>query len=116
MSLYILTPHTLTSLCFKELIYSSRSHFSGGALIYGSAGTILYDPTEWIRRESSQDRRFIVVTGNYRVNIFGFLAGSDLASEDEDGLSGNYGQSVARIKILEIVLLCILMKMKCSCS
>ncbi|KAG0152571.1 hypothetical protein CROQUDRAFT_650017 [Cronartium quercuum f. sp. fusiforme G11] len=63
----------------------------GGGLMQGSSSTCLYDPTEWIRREAAEGRKFIVVTGNYRVNIFGFLAGSELAAEDEDGLSGNYG-------------------------
>ncbi|KAG0145448.1 hypothetical protein CROQUDRAFT_45779 [Cronartium quercuum f. sp. fusiforme G11] len=63
----------------------------GGALTNGSGSTCIYDPTEWIRREATKNCKFIVVTGNYRVNIFGFLAGSELAAEDEDGLSGNYG-------------------------
>ncbi|KAH9814468.1 carboxylesterase [Melampsora americana] len=63
----------------------------GGALLYGSACMSIYDPTEWIRREATEGRKFIVVTGNYRVNLFGFLSSSELAAQDEDGLSGNYG-------------------------
>ncbi|EGG05225.1 carboxylesterase [Melampsora larici-populina 98AG31] len=63
----------------------------GGALLNGSACVSMYDPTEWIRREAAEGRKFIVVTGNYRVNLFGFLSSSELAAQDEDGLSGNYG-------------------------
>ncbi|EGG05224.1 carboxylesterase [Melampsora larici-populina 98AG31] len=63
----------------------------GGALLYGSACLSLYDPTEWIRREAAEGQKFIVVTGNYRLNLFGFLSSSELAAQDEDGLSGNYG-------------------------
>ncbi|KAA1064193.1 hypothetical protein PGTUg99_006648 [Puccinia graminis f. sp. tritici] len=51
----------------------------------------MYDPTEWIRREATKGHKFIVVTGNYRTNLLGFLASSDLAQEDPDGMAGNYG-------------------------
>jgi carboxylesterase type B len=52
----------------------------------------MYDPTEWVRREASKGNKFIVVTGNFRMNLLGFLACSDLAEEDPDGLAGNYGK------------------------
>ncbi|EGG05226.1 carboxylesterase [Melampsora larici-populina 98AG31] len=64
----------------------------GGALLYGNSSESIYDPTEWIRREAAEGRKFIVVTGNYRVNIFGFLSSSEMTAQDEDGLSGNYGE------------------------
>jgi hypothetical protein len=41
----------------------------GGSLNNGSAHKFFYDPTEWIR--ASPDQPFIMVTGNYRTNIFG---------------------------------------------
>ncbi|GAA6013666.1 hypothetical protein JCM10207_004809 [Rhodosporidiobolus poonsookiae] len=63
----------------------------GGALNNGTADRFFYDPTEWIRDGAKRGQRCIVVTGNYRTNIFGFLAHSDLASEDPAGLCGNYG-------------------------
>lgn len=48
----------------------------GGSLNHGSSSSFIYDPTEWIRRSNSnQDekdsQKFIVVTLEYRTNIFG---------------------------------------------
>jgi len=63
----------------------------GGALLSGCSSIEMYDPTEWVRREASQGRNFIVVTGNFRTNLVGFLASKDLVHEDPDGLAGNYG-------------------------
>ncbi|PLW33938.1 hypothetical protein PCANC_20798 [Puccinia coronata f. sp. avenae] len=63
----------------------------GGGLLHGCSSIPVYDPTEWIRREASNGRKFIVVTGNHRTNLLGFLASSDLAEEDPEGLAGNYG-------------------------
>ncbi|PLW10993.1 hypothetical protein PCANC_24199 [Puccinia coronata f. sp. avenae] len=63
----------------------------GGALLHGCSSIEMYDPTEWVRREASKGNKFIVVTGNFRMNLLGFLACSDLAEEDPDGLAGNYG-------------------------
>ena len=42
------------------------------------------------------------MTGNYRVNIFGFFSGPDVLADSEDGLSGNYGLYDA-VKIFEWV-------------
>lgn len=58
----------------------------GGSWKDGAASGLVYDPTNLVR---SAGRPMIVVTLNYRVNIFGFLASKDLV--DEDGLVGNYG-------------------------
>ncbi|GAA5980054.1 hypothetical protein JCM11641_008272 [Rhodosporidiobolus odoratus] len=63
----------------------------GGALNNGTADRFLYDPTEWIRDGTMRGQRCIVVTGNYRTNILGFIAHDDLAKEDKDSLCGNYG-------------------------
>ncbi|KNZ45791.1 hypothetical protein VP01_77g5 [Puccinia sorghi] len=63
------------------------------ALLHGCSSVTTYDPTEWVRREASKGRKFIVVTGNIRTNLVGFLASNDLIQEDPDGLAGNYGKS-----------------------
>ncbi|GAA5944766.1 hypothetical protein JCM10213_009214 [Rhodosporidiobolus nylandii] len=63
----------------------------GGALNNGTSDRFFYDPTEWVRDGKARGQRCIVVTGNYRTNIFGFLAHSDLSREDASGLCGNYG-------------------------
>ncbi|EFP83441.2 uncharacterized protein PGTG_08627 [Puccinia graminis f. sp. tritici CRL 75-36-700-3] len=65
----------------------------GGSLEGGSSDSAIYDPTEWIRRESHEGRNFIVVTGNYRCGIFGFMACQDLVEDDSEDLAGNYGQA-----------------------
>ncbi|GAA5991793.1 hypothetical protein JCM10908_001144 [Rhodotorula pacifica] len=70
----------------------------GGALNNGTSGKFLADPTEWIRDGANPvegggeaPQRCIVVSGNYRTNIFGFCASEDLAEEDPQGLCGNHG-------------------------
>ncbi|BGP42356.1 hypothetical protein JCM10449v2_006361 [Rhodotorula kratochvilovae] len=63
----------------------------GGALNNGDAGRFFYDPTELVRDGAARGQRAIVVTLNYRTNIFGFCASEDLAEEDPHGLCGNYG-------------------------
>ncbi|KAI5476522.1 carboxylesterase type B [Pseudohyphozyma bogoriensis] len=63
----------------------------GGSFSIGSSERFYYDPTEWIRRSVADGQKFIVVTGNYRTNIFGFFSTPDLAAEDPEGLCGNYG-------------------------
>lgn len=55
----------------------------GGALETGSGDT--YDPTGLV------NEGVIVVTINYRLGVLGFLSHPDLADEDENGYSGNYG-------------------------
>lgn len=69
---------------------------SGGSLNNGNSSTYLYDPTEWIRRGTSltpggANQKFIVVTLEYRTNIFGFYASPETAARDPKGLAGNYG-------------------------
>jgi hypothetical protein len=78
---------------------------SGGGLLHGCSSIPVYDPTEWIRREASNGRKFIVVTGNHRTNLLGFLASSDLAEEDPEGLAGNYGESTAGNGCLQVLSL-----------
>lgn len=63
----------------------------GGSLNNGSADKFLYDPTEWIRDSQAEGQKFIVVSGNYRTNIFGFFSNNDVLAADPQGLSGNYG-------------------------
>ncbi|KAK8845288.1 hypothetical protein IAR55_006001 [Kwoniella newhampshirensis] len=61
----------------------------GGGLNVGHAGVFVHDPTELIRYSESLSKPMIVVTFNYRLNIFGFLDHPDLAAET--GVAGNYG-------------------------
>ncbi len=57
----------------------------GGGLTSGSASQPLYDGTKMARKG------VVVVTINYRVGPFGFLAHPELSRESEHGSSGNYG-------------------------
>jgi len=57
----------------------------GGSLVGGSSKEALYDGTRMA------ERGVIVVTINYRVGVFGYLAHPELSAESPDGVSGNYG-------------------------
>lgn len=57
----------------------------GGGFVSGSGTVPLYDG------EALAKKGIIVVTINYRLGIFGFLAHPELSAENPDGVSGNYG-------------------------
>ena len=57
----------------------------GGAYFNGYGHEITMDGDSWAKRG------VILVTINYRLGIFGFLAHPELSKENSDGTSGNYG-------------------------
>ncbi|TFV93054.1 carboxylesterase family protein [Algoriphagus kandeliae] len=57
----------------------------GGGFSAGSGTVPLYDG------EALAKKGIVVVTINYRLGIFGFLAHPELSQENPDGVSGNYG-------------------------
>lgn len=57
----------------------------GGSFIGGTSAIPLYDGAALARKG------VVVVTFNYRTNIFGFFAHPGLSSESRNGVSGNYG-------------------------
>lgn len=60
-------------------------YFYGGGNVAGDASEPRYDG------ESMAKKGMVVVTTNYRLNIFGFLAHPDLSAEASYKASGNYG-------------------------
>ncbi len=60
-------------------------YFYGGGNVAGDASEPRYDG------ESMAKKGIVVVTPNYRLNIFGFLAHPELSSEASYKASGNYG-------------------------
>lgn len=66
----------------------------GGAYFNGYGHEITMDGEAWAKRG------VILVTINYRLGIFGFLAHPELSAEASDGTSGNYGtyDQVAALK------------------
>lgn len=58
----------------------------GGGFMFGSGGKACYDGAELARRG-----RVVVVTCNYRLGPFGFLAHPALTAESPNHASGNYG-------------------------
>jgi len=60
-------------------------YFFGGGNVAGDASEYRYDG------ESMAKKGMVVVTTNYRLNIFGFLAHPDLSAESPYKASGNYG-------------------------
>ncbi len=57
----------------------------GGAFITGSSAEPQYDGTHFAQQG------VVLVSINYRLGPFGFLAHPDLAAESDSGVSGNYG-------------------------
>ncbi|WP_200957876.1 carboxylesterase/lipase family protein [Sphingomonas sp. Root710] len=57
----------------------------GGALATGGSGDPMLDGA------AMAQRGVVVVTINYRLGVFGFLAHPELSAENSDAVSGNYG-------------------------
>jgi para-nitrobenzyl esterase len=60
-------------------------YFYGGGFMAGDGSELRYDG------ESMAQRGIVVVTVNYRLNIFGFFAHPELTEESPNHASGNYG-------------------------
>src|SRR5579863_535487 len=58
----------------------------GGGFTYGNGASPAYNGTNIAKKGG-----VVVVSTNYRLNVFGFLAASALSSQDPNHLSGNYG-------------------------
>ncbi|MCJ7465702.1 MAG: carboxylesterase family protein, partial [Maribacter sp.] len=78
--LNVWTPATRNTKNLPVLVY-----FFGGGNVAGDASEYRYDG------ESMAKKGIVVVTTNYRLNIFGFLAHPELSAEAPYGASGNYG-------------------------
>ena len=78
--LNIWTPATRSTKDLPVLVY-----FFGGGNVAGDASEYRYDG------ESMAKKGIVVVTTNYRLNIFGFFAHPELSAEAPYGASGNYG-------------------------
>ena len=59
--------------------------FYGGSFLFGSASDVRFDGEAFARKG------VVLVTANYRVGLFGYLAHPDLTRESPHGASGNYG-------------------------
>jgi para-nitrobenzyl esterase len=57
----------------------------GGTLIWGTGHSGMYDGRGFARRG------VVLVSINYRLGVFGYLAHPELSRESADGVSGNYG-------------------------
>lgn len=78
--LNVWTPATRNTKNLPVLVY-----FYGGGNVAGDASEPRYDG------ESMAKKGMVVVTSNYRLNIFGFLAHPELSAEAPYKASGNYG-------------------------
>ncbi len=78
--LNVWTPASRNSKDLPVLVY-----FFGGGNVAGDASEYRYDG------ESMAKKGIVVVTTNYRLNIFGFLAHPELSAEAPYKASGNYG-------------------------
>lgn len=80
LHLNIWTPADRNTKGLPVLVY-----FYGGGNVAGDASEYRYDG------ESMASKGMVVVTTNYRLNIFGFLAHPELSEEASYKASGNYG-------------------------
>lgn len=80
LTLNVWTPKTDTKAGLPVLVY-----IHGGAFTEGSGSIPLYAGTELARQG------IVVVTINYRLGVFGFLAHPELNAESPGQASGNYG-------------------------
>ena len=78
--LNIWTPTTRNSKALPVLLY-----FFGGGNVAGDGSEPRYDG------ESMAKKGIVVITCNYRLNIFGFMAHPELSAESTYKASGNYG-------------------------
>ena len=78
--LNVWTPANMDTKDLPVLVY-----FFGGGNVAGDASEPRYDG------ESMAKEGIVVVTTNYRLNIFGFLAHPELSAEASYKASGNYG-------------------------
>lgn len=78
--LNVWTPKNKTLEGLPVLVY-----FYGGGFVAGDASEPRYDGA------SMAQKGIVVVTTNYRLNIFGFLAHPELSAEADYNASGNYG-------------------------
>ncbi len=70
----------------KEGTYPVMVWIHGGALIIGSGSMSTYSG-----ERLAEEKDVVVVTINYRLGPFGFLSLPELAAQDPDNSSGNYG-------------------------
>ncbi len=78
--LNVWTPTSRDATDLPVLVY-----FYGGGFVAGDGSEPRYDG------RSMAKKGIVVVTVNYRLNIFGFFAHPELSAEAEYGASGNYG-------------------------
>jgi para-nitrobenzyl esterase len=79
LTLNVLTPDISSDKPLPVMLW-----IHGGGHQYGSGGDI-YEST------SLANNGVVLVTINYRLGIYGFMAHPELAAEDANGSSGNYG-------------------------
>ncbi|AWV99026.1 carboxylesterase/lipase family protein [Arcticibacterium luteifluviistationis] len=90
---FISPPEPLSEDCLYLNIWSKKTKekkpvfvwIYGGGFNSGSAGCAIYDGEEYAKND------VVFVSINYRVNMFGYLAHPELSSENDEGISGNYG-------------------------
>ena len=84
--LNVFTPPTASSSSLPVLVF-----FYGGSWNAGAGSCPLYYGGNMVEL-AGEDA--ILVTINYRVNIFGFMGGESLRDDDSGGSTGNWGLQV----------------------
>lgn len=75
----------------------------GGSYVTGSSSLPLYDGVDAVEFWKGQA---IIVTTNYRLNVFGFLGSEELRSQDPaSGSTGNNGKFSLKLQVVSCVFL-----------
>ena len=73
--------------------------FYGGAFIEGAGSNPIYDGFAMVNASMSLDRPVVFVSLNYRLGALGFMGSAQLAAEQLDGMTGNYGLQDQRMAL-----------------
>ncbi len=93
-SMYYRAPQPMSEDCLCLNVWSAEQPaepkpvmvwIHGGALTRGSGATPTYDGANFAKKG------VVLVTINYRLNVFGFFSHPDLSAESKHGASGNQG-------------------------
>ena len=92
-NIYVDPPAAMSEDCLSLNIWSPKTAkklpvllwIHGGSLVGGASSESLFDGSRLA------ERGLVVVSINYRLGVFGYMAHPGLSAESPEGLSGNYG-------------------------
>ncbi|CAI7638575.1 unnamed protein product [Penicillium glandicola] len=77
------------------------AYIHGGAYSFGAGTDPMWDPARLVQKSVSLGTPMVVVTINYRLNVFGFIVSSEIIDAQRDGQmkGGNFGLADQRVAL-----------------